>query len=116
MRILLTLVVLLASAQQPPYKTLEELKKQAVDFSRVREPVVLGAGLIESPRVPGMPLEASVNFAFVTYRGQPPSGPGPCMPQGTGVWAVDRQYLYVCVPNVAQTDFEWARVPLQVSW
>lgn len=89
----------------------------SVDFRRAgQEPVSLGVGLIETPRVPGAPLQANVNLGVVSYRVQPPATPGLCMPHGSSAWAADRQYLYVCVPNEARTDFVWARLPLQVTW
>lgn len=85
-----------------------------LDLRRAKEPVKLGLGLEEAPRLPHMAIEASVNLAFITHRVQPPAGPGDCMPNGTGVWAADRSYLYVCVPNETRTSFVWARVPLAV--
>lgn len=64
----------------------------------------------------------SPDTAFITYRMQPPSGPGSCTQQlstqgaGTGAWAADSSFFYFCVPNSTSTGFVWARTPLATSW
>lgn len=73
-------------------------------------------------------LQANYDTAIVSYRVDPPKNSGPCInpvdnqTYGTGAWASDGAYFYICVPvpatppNSAPPSFVWGRSPIQTQW
>lgn len=80
------------------------------------------SGLI-TVQAPGLPVQVSLDSAYVLYRGAPPSDAGQaCGPSvGTGAIAVSAAtatvpaYVFLCVPDGTGQGFVWGKMALQLT-
>lgn len=75
-----------------------------------------GFGLVTIQLAGASTYDLLVDGAVIAYRVPAPSGPGACN-GGTGAWAAEPGWFYVCVPDAATPGaFAWMRVAGVMAW